>query len=103
MKHDFIWTQERVKYLVEGRSGAALLPFGSIARTLGTTKRRCVQKYARLESGVDAMPVVIERFEKKCLQCRNGFQAERFIFVCTPCKETAVFRSNTTDFALAGS
>lgn len=36
--------------------------------------------------------------DRKCLMCRTTFRAEKNIFICTPCKETAEWRNGSTIF-----
>ncbi len=44
-------------------------------------------------------PAVVIHKTRKCLCCRQEFGAERFMFVCSTCKETANWREGVTVFS----
>lgn len=43
-------------------------------------------------SDLDRMRRAKETVVRKCLCCRNPFNAEKYIFVCQPCKGTVAWR-----------
>jgi len=100
----FLWTRASIDILLEGRSGAARIPYGSIARRLGTTVHSCIGKYNRLMvDGSDAMPPApVEVVDRECLNCSRKFAADgRFIRICSPCKNTVAFTEGG-DYILDG-
>jgi hypothetical protein len=95
------WTRQEDQQLLDamrraapGKRSRAAVAAEMAKRLTGRSALGCERRIRTLLETVlgDAKPEVVPR---RCLRCRDTFQAPRVIFVCEPCKNSVEWRAGT--------
>jgi hypothetical protein len=97
----FIWTDEMMTILIEGRDASPPLSYKAISKRLFVPEHLCRGKNIRLVNGSDAMPVKRTERQRDCLGCQTEFTSTHIgNFVCPDCKTHSSWSGSTLEFSL---